>query len=194
MRVPSILPSAVLSRRKAVAGLGAGGLGVALAARGASAQDATAEAMANHPILGAWMATTMFGPAPSIFFADGSVVITVPVTQAGPQGVTFVSSEVGRWEPVGARGVHFTAVQLHSDAAGVYTGSVTIDGHPVVSEDGQTFLDESPESGPTIRDAAGTVLRVVRDGPRVVGVRMGVGNPGIPAPGPATPAAATPTT
>lgn len=43
-----------VSRRTALAGLGAGGLGVALAAaRPAAAQDAAAE-MAKHPIVGFW--------------------------------------------------------------------------------------------------------------------------------------------
>ena len=40
MRDPS-LSSSTVSRRTAMAGLGAGGLGVALTARGAVAQDAT---------------------------------------------------------------------------------------------------------------------------------------------------------
>lgn len=44
-----------VTRRTALAGLGAGGLGVAIAAsvRGVAAQDATAE-MATHPIVGLW--------------------------------------------------------------------------------------------------------------------------------------------
>ena len=40
-----------VSRRAAVAGLGAGGLGLVMTGRGASAQDAD---MATHPIVGAW--------------------------------------------------------------------------------------------------------------------------------------------
>jgi hypothetical protein len=78
---------------------------------------------------------------------------------------------------------------LHSDANGNYVGSITIEGHPVVSEDGQGIVDDSPESGPTIRDAQGTVLDVLRGGPPVTGVRMGVGAPGFPA---ATSTASTP--
>ncbi|HEY7031721.1 MAG TPA: hypothetical protein VH482_10355 [Thermomicrobiales bacterium] len=180
-----------VSRRTALAGLGTGGLGLALAAgsRGAAAQD-TASEMAKHPIVGVWMATTRTGPAPSIFSPDGTVTIARPVTQAGPQGVVFVSSEVGTWEPTSARGVHFTSVHLQSDANGTYTGSVTIDGHPTVSEDGQTFVDDSPDSGPTIRDAAGNVVAAPRGQPPVTGIRMGVGSPGFPA---GTPTAGTPT-
>src|SRR5687768_14354203 len=127
--------NALVSRRTALAGLGAGSLGLALAvsARQASAQDATAEAMANHPIVGNWMATTGAGPAMAVFLADGTNIQGLPATQAGPNGVEFVSTQVGSWEPVSARGVHFTGVQLHSDAAGVVTGTVTIDAYPVVS-------------------------------------------------------------
>jgi len=147
--------------------------------------------MASHPMVGAWMASTPSGLAPGIFSPDGTVIVVVPATGNSPLGTTYVSGSVGTWEPVSERGIHFTAVQLHSDANGNYVGSITVDGHPVVSEDGQSLIDDSPESGPTIRDAQGNVLDVLRGGPPVTGVRMGVGAPGFPA---ATPAASTPTT
>ena len=182
-----------LSRRTALVGLGGGGIGVALATGGriAAAQDAQSDAMATHPMVGAWMATTPSGLAPGIFFPDGTVIITVPVTGNSPLGTTFVSTQPGTWEPVSERGIHCTFVQLHSDANGTYVGSITVDGHPVVSADGQSLLDDSPESGPTIRDAQGTVLDVLRGGPPVTGVRMGVGAPGLPE---GTAAASTPST
>jgi hypothetical protein len=184
-----------VSRRSALAGLGAGGLGLALAARGgsAAARDATAEAMANHPIVGVWMVTAL-GPALAVFSADGTNIQGVPTAQAGPQGVTFTGAQVGTWEPISERGIHFTSVQLQTDVNGNYVGSVTIDGHPVVSEDGQTLVDDAPETTITFRDAAGNVVNVVKPatgGARATGVRMGVGAPGFPE---ATPAAATPTT
>src|SRR5215213_9883692 len=95
-------PGAPVTRRTALAGLGAGCLGVALAAtaRQASAQDATAEAMANHPIVGAWMVAAPTGPALAVFLADGTNIQGVPTAQAGPQGVTFTGAQVGTWEPV----------------------------------------------------------------------------------------------
>ncbi len=93
------------------------------------------------------------------------MVIVAPPTRTGPQGVSFVSSGVGTWEPTSGRGIHFTVVQLLSDVNGTYTGSVTIDGHPTVSEDDRTFVDDSPDSGPTIRDAAGHVLAAPRGHP-----------------------------
>jgi hypothetical protein len=184
-----------VSRRTALAGLGAGGLGVALAAtaRPASAQDATAGAMANHPIVGVWMVAAPTGPALAVFLADGTNIQGVPTAQAGPQGVTFTGAQVGTWEPIGERGIHFTGVQLLTDATGAFVGSVTIDGHPVVSEDGLTIVDEAPETTITIRDAAHNVVQVVTPYPGGVpatGVRMSVGAPGFPE---GTPGTATPT-
>lgn len=188
---PRRSPSLV-TRRTALAGLGAGGLGLALAAtaRGAAAQD-TASEMANHPIVGNWMVSTPAGPAMAVFLADGTNIQGLPVTQAGPNGVVFVSTQVGSWEPVSERGVHFTGVQLHSDANGMLVGTVEIDAYPVVSEDGQTLLDDDSRSGPLIRDAAGnTVANLRGTGPPATGVRMGVGAPGLPT---GTPTAGTPT-
>jgi hypothetical protein len=178
-----------LSRRSALAGAGA--LGLALAARGQTAHAQDADAMAGHPIVGVWNVITPGGPAPGMFFPDGTVLIAVQATQTGPWGVTFVSAQPGTWEPVGERDVHFTGVQLHSDANGTFVGSVTIDGYPVVSEDGQTLLDDQSRGTITIRDAAGAIVQEVptAGAPPVTGVRMGVGAPGFPV---ATPTAATP--
>jgi hypothetical protein len=103
--------------------------------------------------------------------------------------VEFVSAQAGLWEPDGDRRVHFTGVQFHTDADGNYLGSVTIDGHPWVSDDGQTIIDDAPETTVTIRDAANTFVNVISGGPPATGVRMGVGSPGFPE---ATPDVATP--
>ena len=183
-----------LTRRTALVGLGAGGIGVALAARGgiATAQEAQSDAMANHPIIGVWMVAAPLGPALAVFSADGTNIQGVPTAQAGPQGVTFTGAQVGTWEPDGDRRVHFTSVQLHTDANGTFTGSVTIDGHPRVSDDGQSFIDDAPETTVTVRDAANAIVAVIPGppAPPATGVRMGVGAPGFPA---TTSAASTPT-
>jgi hypothetical protein len=191
---------AAVSRRAALAGLGAGGLGLALAAtaRPASAQDAGAADLAGHPLTGTWLA--MANPplpddpqiaVPSLFGADGSVLLMFPLTQARPQGVQFNSAYVGTWEADGERRGHFTAVQVLSDANGAFLGSVTVDGYPEVSADGQTFVDDGSRVVVTIRDPAGaTVQQFPGAGARpVTGIRMGPGSPGFPA---ATPVAATP--
>jgi hypothetical protein len=184
--------SSNLSRRTAL-----GGVGVAAAALSlghldrAAAQETTPGAMANHPIVGAWMVATPAGPSMAVFFADGINIQGLPASQTGPFGVSFVSPQVGTWEPIDERSVHFTGVQFHSDANGILVGTVTIDGHPTVSEDGQTLRDDNPESGPTIRDADGNVVDVLKGGPPVTAVRMGVGSPGLAG---STPIAGTPTT
>jgi hypothetical protein len=176
-----ILPPTSICRRSALAGIGAAaaivGLGRSVTEVGA---QVTASEMAGHPIVGAWNGMTPSGPVVGIFLPDGTNLITVPATQAGPNGVEFISTQAGRWEPVSERGIHFTSVQWHSDANGVYTGSVTVDGYPVVSEDGQTLLDTGTPGSVTIRDAAHQVVQVVTNPPPVTGVRMRVGTPGFP--------------
>ena len=97
---------------------------------------------------------------------------------------------MGVWEPYDERTGHFTVVQVLTDADGNLTGSATIDGHPKVSEDGLTFLDDGSLVTVTIRDAAGAVVMVIppgAGGPPVTGVKMRVGNPGFPGQEDATP-------
>ncbi len=111
---------------------------------GLAAQETPAD-FTGHAWVGTWMATTPGGLAPGYFAADGSVVMGLQATQVGPMGVAFVSSEVGRWEPVDERTAHFTAVQILSDADGQFLGTITIDGYPVVNDDGQSFIDDGSQ-------------------------------------------------
>lgn len=178
---------ASLSRRTALGGLGAGALGLALATREFSVSaQATPDSRAQHPLTGMWLA--MANPplpddpqiaVPSVFAVDGSVLLVFPLTQAGPQGVQFNSANVGMWEPFDARTGHFTAVQVLSDADGAFLGTVTVDGYPVVSEDGQTFIDDGSLAMATIRDPTGEIVETVSGvGSRpVTAIRMGVGAP-----------------
>jgi hypothetical protein len=191
-------PGQLVSRRAALAGLGVGGLGLTLATRrsAVSAQDATPESLAGHPLVGTWLAITAFGASPETFAADGSVVAGPPSIEPGERGVTYFGPAIGVWESTGPRSGRFTFVQALADATGVYAGTLTIDGHLDVSADGQSFVDDSPETTLTFRDAANAVLRVITpyqagDGsvPPVTGIRMGVGAPGFPA---GTPDTATP--
>jgi hypothetical protein len=121
----------------------------------------------------------------AVFFAEGINIQGLPATQVGPFGVSSVTPRVGTWEPTGPRSVHFTGVQFHSDVNGMLLGTVTIDAYSTVSEDGQTLLDDNPEPGPTIRDADGTLIDVLKGWPPVSGVRMGVRSPGLAAGAPA---------
>jgi hypothetical protein len=185
-----------VSRRTALAGLGAGGLGLALATRGhrAAAQEATPDALATHPIVGVWNAMTPGGPSLATFLADGSATFANPPTAVDPaRGVIYLSPSVGTWEPTGPRGIHFTATLVITDANGTHVGYQTNDAYPVVSEDGQTLLDDQSQGQVTIRDAAGVTVQAfaTAGAPPVTGTRMGVGAPGFPAD---TPTAATPTT
>jgi hypothetical protein len=159
----------------------------------AAAQEATPGDLASHPIVGVWTVAAPTGPALAVFSADGTNIQGVPAAQAGPQGVTFTGAQVGTWEPIDERQVHFTGVQLLTDATGAFVGSVTIDGHPRVSEDGQSIVDDDPETTITVRDATHNVVDVIKPfpgGPPATGVRMGVGAPGFPE---GTSAAGTPT-
>jgi hypothetical protein len=154
----------------------------------AVAQEDTS-ALADHPLTGTWMA--MANPplpddpqfaAPSYFGADGSVLLIFPSTQVGPQGVQHVSDYVGTWEADGERRGHFTAVQVLSDADGAFLGTITVDGYPMVSDDGQTFIDDGSLVMVTIRDAAGVIVDQFpgAGGRPVTAIRMGPGSPGFP--------------
>jgi hypothetical protein len=184
-----------ISRRAAIAGLGAGGLGIALATtvRQASAQDAAD--MATHPIVGTWLVAPR-DPSGShdtiIFGADGSVIQGWAASAAGPQGATLSGSGLGVWEPTGPRSIAFTAVTVNSDATGANLGTFTLDGHLEVGEDGQTWVDSGELSVITLRDTAGAVVQEIptAGAPPVTAVRMRVKAPGFPA---GAPGAATPT-
>lgn len=203
MKSLSVHSPSALSRRLALGRVGAAAaaLGLSLgAARGRAAAQEAATDLANHPLTGTWLAMANPAlpddpqfPAPSLFTADGVVLLVFPTTQVGPQGVVFNAPAMGTWEADGDRRGHFTAVQLQSDANGVFLGSVTIDGYPEVSEDGQTFADDGSRAVITIRDAAGAIVQEVSgvfDRP-VTAIRIGVGSPGFPesANGGATPTA-----
>ncbi len=189
-----------VSRRTALAGIGAGGLGLAFAAsHRAIAQDAMPESLAEHPLAGTWLA--MANPplpedpqiaVPSLFATDGTVLLMFPLTQAGPQGAQVNTAAVGTWEADSERRGHFTAVQVLSDLDGTFLGTATINGYPEVSEDGQTFLDDGAMVVVTIRDPAGAVLQEASGlgGRPVTAMRMGPGMPGFPSTetGAATPA------
>jgi hypothetical protein len=80
-----------LSRRTTLAGLGAGGLAVAIGARGAHA--AQEMSTADHPLMGMWLAMANPPraedpqvPVPSLFAADGSVVLGFVPAAIGMDG------------------------------------------------------------------------------------------------------------
>ncbi len=184
-----------VSRRTALTGLGAGGLGLALGTGGrpASAQDATA----SHPIVGVWNVMAPGERSVANFQADGSVTFAAPANYVDPAlGVVFQGSSIGTWEPTGERSIHGTWITMLSDSNGTFLGTATIDGYPEVSADGRSLTDDQSRVMITIRDAAGVVVQEIATAgaPPVIGNRIEVGRPNFPAATPvATPAAGTPT-
>jgi hypothetical protein len=147
-----------------------------------AAQEATPDAMASHPIVGVWNVLAPDSPSLANFQADGSVTFAVAPSYVDPAlGVVFQGSSIGTWEPTGERSIHGTWVTMLSDSNGAFLGTVTIDGYPEASEDGQTLIDDQSQALVTVRDAAGTTLQEMpaAGAPPVMGVRMGVGAPGF---------------
>lgn len=139
-------PKAPVSRRTALAGLGASGLGLALAATAplASAQETTPVAMAGHPMVGTWVVdrdTTKANDAPSIvvYTADGGLIDP-------SQGVA------GVWEATGPRSAAWTLVPFIQAGAGGY---LAIRSTGEVDEGGNTL--DSPYSF-TVVAPDGTVM------------------------------------
>lgn len=185
-----------LTRRTAI-----GGLGVAafLSVHPQPSTAAQAEELVDHPLTGTWLAMANPPlpedppfPAPSLFAADGTVLLQFPATARGPQGPVFQSPYVGTWGADSDRRGHFTAVQQLSASDGTFLGTITVDGFPEVSGDGQTFIDDGSRVTVTMRDATGAITEQFLptgkpDGRPVTGIKMGVGISGFPDMSEATP-------
>jgi hypothetical protein len=183
-----------VSRRSVLAGLGAGGLALAAMPWHAAARNSATD-LSTHPAVGVWLSTNPGGTGSARISGDGTLDLGLFPVSAGPDGaLQYANSGLGVWEPIGDRGIHFTAVVSNFDAKAAFVGTTTIDGYPVVNEDGMTSYDDGTKVRITIRDAAGNVTLVLgEDGklPPVWGTRMRPGKPGFPnaKPEPATPAA-----
>ncbi len=121
MTTPRITAS--VSRRSALAGLGASGLGVALAAttRPASAQEATPFPMAGHPLVGSWIVDRNPDdpteiPTYNVITADGGVIDPT----VGGAGV---------WEPTGPDTANITLTGTIAEVGGYFLvrGSLVVD-------------------------------------------------------------------
>ncbi len=193
-----------MRRRSVLLSAVSGALTGALAVRRTTtAQEATPSAIADHPIVGAWLVTNPSGPLnarPAIFAADGTLTVGyVPASYLQPErGVILQGTAIGVWEPTGERSVHLTYVQALSDPNGTYLGTLTRDAYPEVSEDGRSFRDDGTRVQITFRDATNTIVNEASGGGaaeaatrQVHAMRMRVGNPGFMA---APPVSGTPTT
>ncbi|MDQ3694915.1 MAG: hypothetical protein M3464_15005 [Chloroflexota bacterium] len=116
---------------------------------------------AAHPLVGDWQLTTTAGTVPAVFGADGTVVLEFPPTAFGTDGFAFVDAATGTWEPVGAHGANFTAVQTISHANGVFLGTSTIVGYLTVSDDGMSLIDGQSWATTTVRDANNAIVSMV---------------------------------
>lgn len=165
----------------------AGLIGVNSGTMNTAAQDAASSSLASHPIVGSWL---VFNPDASVsnFAADGGVTIVWSPSYIDPVfGTVLQSPALGVWEPDGERGIQFTAVQVLSDADGTVLGTFTLEGAPVVSEDGQAFTDEGTTAKATIRDATNAIVMEIGGEnadepltPPVHGTRIQVGDAGFP--------------
>lgn len=192
-----------MRRRSVLLSAVSGALTGALAAsRTTAAQEVTPSALANHPIVGAWLVMNPSDPLntrPALFAADGTLTVGyVPASYREPErSVLLQRTAIGVWEPSGERSVHLTYVQALSDLNGAYLGTLTRDAYPEVSDDGQSFRDDGTQVRITVRDAANTIVNDASGGGaeaatrQVHARRMQVGNPDFPE---APPVAGTPTT
>ena len=178
-----IRSTASVSRRSALAGLGVGGFGLALSSTGDQATAKTTD-LADHPLTGTWLATVPGGMAPSLFAADGTVLLAWPICMPGPDGDTaYTTSGVGTWERTSERGGYFNVVQVLSDKSGVFIGTRSVHGYPIVSDDGRSFLDDGKQVRVYVRDASNEVTAILGENgdlPQISGIRMSPGTPGFP--------------
>jgi len=119
----------------------------------------------DHPLVGSWMlrrAPAIAGEpwilVPAEFRADGSVVFMFPVSQDRDGELMITTMAIGTWRPTGPREARFTAIHSNFDANGIFRGTVRIEGFPVVSASGQSFIDNGVGAVITERDAAGFVV------------------------------------
>lgn len=196
----------MLSRRLALAGLGAGSLGVVMGAQAAARPNletggsggtgttsdtpaSSTPSYAGHPLVGMWL-TMMALPShpddvlavPAFFGADGSALLIFPCTEANDVGVQVKGAAIGTWAPIDSRYAHFTTVQALSDMEGFYHGTVTFDGYPRVNDDNETFDVDTQYDLFTVRDQLNKIISS-RSGPHtnpMRAYRMHPGHVGFP--------------
>jgi len=158
------------------------------------AQEATPEALADHPLVGTWAAMTPGGVVPQTHGPDGSIIAAFPPNYVDPGlGLTFQGPALGRWESTGARSGRFNIIQALTDGAGAYVGTFQLAADLAASEDGQTWSG-THEARAIMRDAANNVTfeEVLTFDTPVTGTRIGATIDSVVLPA-ATPMAGTPT-
>jgi hypothetical protein len=186
-----------LTRRSALAGLGAGSIGMALA-KPVSAAITTA----GHPAVGTWL---LMGPGTSatptilMLTADGLAVScgmvnhikSAAISPAGYPGgamgaaahgpVVFSSPSMGFWEATSNRELHVALTAIETDGDGGFTGTTTIESFPVLGEDGMSFTDDGLRTSATARDATFSVVAATTGSPQALTAhRLAAGAAGFP--------------
>ena len=177
--------SASVSRRAALAGLGAGSLGLALAAPAPQVRAEQAS-LAEHPLTGTWLMTVPGGVAPAVFAADGAVMLAWPACEQNAAGQIIHSTPaLGTWESSGGRVGYVNVVQVLTDSGGAFVGTRSRLWYPEVSEDGQSFLGDGATMRVYLRDSTNAVVSMRGEGGEMSplsGVRMSPGSHGFPGP------------
>jgi hypothetical protein len=145
-----------VSRRTALAGLSAGGLGLAMTAtsgRPVAAQDASPTALVGHAMVGSWqmLAGDALGapsgdPTTATFSAEGTVILTGrpirPALPGLPWTLTSFATGHGAWRAVDEQTVDFTVVHVRSDETGTYRGTTTVSGTITIDADGRSITGQ----------------------------------------------------
>jgi hypothetical protein len=181
-------PTHQLSRRTALAGLGAGSLGFLAShvATAAAPIPVSAAVLSDHPLAGLWLshvALTADGDqtaaVPAFFRADGSVMLVYPCVEASENGSQIRGLAIGTWAPIDNHAARFTAVEVCYGVDGSYQGTRTYDGYPVVSDDGASFTVKNEFDVLTVRDAGNEIVQSHLGRRPMTGFRMAPGNPGF---------------
>jgi hypothetical protein len=188
-----------LTRRSALAGLGAGSLGLFLGASASAAMPAAETggggggsllSTASHPLAGRWLSHVALPSRPDVevavptfFGGDGTVVMIFPGTEVEKRGIQVSGIALGCWEPMTADLGHFTAVQVLANLDGDYVGTVTIDGYAQTDAEGLGYAVRSEDNLFTVRNQANDIIEELAASAAhpMSGLRMRVGNAGFAA-------------
>jgi hypothetical protein len=182
-----------VNRRAALGSVGAAAAVVGLSQLDSVGAQTPSADLASHPLVGTWAVMTPGGVVPQIHGPDGSIISAFAPNYVDPTlGLTFQGPALGRWESTGPRSGHFTVIQALSDADGTYLGTFQFEAHPEVSEDGQSFINSTPQRI-IVRDAANNITfdQELPSEPPVTATRIGATMESVVLPV-TTPPAATP--
>lgn len=166
---------ASFNRRAVLSRIAVAGAAVGIGSRidAATAQDVANE-MANHPLVGTWLSGTGPNDLSLVHWsADGNqdFPATIFPSKAASGTITYNDSAMGVWEPIDDRAIHITFTWATRDEIGAVIETTTVDGYPVASDDGMSFVDDGTKVVITQRDPSGAITQVTTGVPVVIGVR-----------------------